>query len=63
MVQAGENRRRVWVIGGMIEAGDNRRGVGGIGGMIQWGVQHSVEDRENGDLGAVAHYSGVLEQL
>jgi len=29
-------------------------------GMVQQ-IQLSTEDRENGDLGAVAPYSGVLE--
>ena len=30
--------------------------------FFSWGAStNSVEDRENGDLGAVAPYSGVLE--
>ena len=32
---------------------------GGVGGVPQ--IQLRTEDRENGDLGAVAPYSGVLE--
>ena len=29
--------------------------------FFRWGSTNTVEDRENGDLGAVAPWSGVLE--
>ena len=63
IVERGRPQMAIWSMGiaCCIPIATNTHGTVAYPGILLGGSTNSVEDRENGDLGVVAHYSGVLE--